>query len=446
MSSDETAGPAPAASSDPDGDYPSPLLGWYVTGVLILAYMVSYLDRQMLTLMVDPIRQTFGISDLQISLLHGFAFAIFYTVLGLPMGRIADRYNRRNLIVGGIVFWSLMTSLCGVARSYGQMFLARVGVGVGESTLSPAAYSILSDYFPPEQRARVLSVYTSGIYLGAGLATFGGGALLSILSPATLPLLGAREPWQIVFLLLGLVGLPVALMLATVPEPKRRGLGKSTEHLTYRQVFAFMGRHRRAFVALIFGISAYSMVTNGLKGWIPTFLMREYGWSPAEVGVRFGLVLLVFGTTGTAAGGFMAVALRRKGHTDANLKVAMFAGAAMLPLGLAAPLMPGAGLALAVYAAVIFVAGIPFGVAASAVQEITPNRMRGQVSAVYLFGVNLAGIGTGPIVVAFFTDKVFGDDGALPYSLALLVAVGAPLSLALLGWGRKAYRAAMPAA
>jgi len=431
--------------ADPDGDYPSSATGWYVTFVLVLAYMVSYVDRTMLTLLVDPIRKTLQISDLQISLLHGFAFAIFYTILGLPMGRIADRYNRRNLIVVGIAFWSVMTSVCGLARSFGQMFAARVGVGVGEATLSPAAYSILSDYFPPDKRARVLGVYTSGIYLGAGLATFGGGALIMAVEATTLPVIGFREPWQIVFLLIGLLGIPVALMLATVPEPRRRGmLGRSKPAvLPYSAVFKYLWQRKRAYFALFFGTAAYALMTNGLKGWIPTFLMRVFELTPAQVGLWFGLILILFGSAGTAAGGFGSVALRRRGHPDSNLKVGILAAMAILPLGIIAPLMPTAAASLGVYCAVIFLAGVPFGVAAAAVQEITPNEMRGQMSAIYLSFVNIAGIGVGPMIVAFFTDKVFGRDSAVGWSLACIVAIGAPLAMLLLSLGLRPYRRAL---
>lgn len=429
-----------------DAGYPRRVVGWYVTGVLVIAYTVSYIDRTMLTMLVDPIRRTLHISDVQISLVQGLAFAVFYTVLGFPMGRLSDRYNRRNLIIFGALAWSVMTSLCGVARSFGHMFLARVGVGVGEATLSPSAYSILSDYFPPERRARPLSVYTSAIYLGAAAATFGGGALISSIHGARLPLVGVVEPWQIVFMLIGLLGIPVALMMATIPEPPRHGLlaagatGAPLEALAMRTVLDYMWARRGAYFLLILGISAYSMMTNGLKAWIPTFLMRTFHWSPADVGVWFGLVLVVFGTGGTVCGGVLAVWLRDRGHPDANIRVSIAAALLVLPLGIAGPLMPSGALALTFYAAVMFLGGLPFGVAAAAIQEITPNQMRGQVSAVYLVGLNLAGIGTGPIFVAFLTQVVFGDDQAIRYALACLVGFAATLSSVLLTVGLRAYR------
>ena len=435
----------PAAAAD----FPAPKQGYYVLAVLILAYIVSYIDRTMLTLLVDPIRATLQISDFQISLLHGFAFAIFYTVLGLPMGRIADRYNRRNLIIGGILFWSIATALCGFARNFWQMFAARVSVGVGEATLSPSAYSLLSDYFPPERRSRVLSIYTSGIYLGAGIATFGGGALIAFVPGLHIPGFGYHEPWQIIFLIIGMLGLPVGIALLTVREPQRRGVqatlapGVDAVRIPLAVILTYMWQRRRVYAMLILGISCYAMMTNGLKGWIPTFLQRTYGWSPADVGVQFGLVLLVFGTLGTAWGGFGAVWLQKRGYADANMRLSIIAALLILPFAIAAPLMPTGQLSLALYAIVILLAGVPFGVSAAAIQQITPNRMRGQVSAVYLFWLNLAGIGTGPIVVAFFTDYVFHSDQALGYSLACLAAVTVPLSALFFCAGLRPFRSTL---
>ncbi len=438
---------AAAPADVPDAAFPSRARGYYVLGLLIAAYIVSMMDRTMLSLLVDPIRASLHITDFEISLLHGFAFAIFYTVLGLPMGRLVDRYNRRNLVIGGIVFWSVATAACGLARNFWQMFAARVSVGVGEATLSPAAFSILSDYFPPADRSRVLAFFMTGIYLGTGIATFGGGALIAFVPAATIPLLGHYEPWQVIFLIIGVAGLPVGLALLTAREPRRLGRGPRLapgvdhERIPLPQVLAYMLERRRVYVMLILGIGLYAMMTNGLKGWVPTFLKRTYGWSPAEVGVRFGLVLLVFGTIGTACGGYGAMWLRKRGHVDANMRLGVVSALVVLPFGIAAPLMPNGAASLALYAVVILMAGVPFGVSAAAIQQITPNRMRGQVSAIYLFGLNLAGIGTGPVLVAMFTDFVFHDDHALRYSLACLALVAVPLSALFYGLGLRPFRA-----
>jgi MFS family permease len=382
---------------------------------------------------------------LQLSLLHGFAFAVFYTFLGIPLGRIADRGNRRNLVIGGTLVWSVMTSLCGIARSFGLMFIARVGVGVGEAALTPAAYSMLGDYFPPGKLARVLSVYTAAIYVGAGIATMSVGALLKSLPAVYLPLIGHLAPWRMVFVLVGLMGIPCALLTLSVREPARKDV--STRYgvagASLAAVFAQIWQRRGAYGTVAFGLAAIAMMTNGIKGWVPTYFIRTFGWTIAQTGFWFGSGLLVFGTAGVILGGVLAGWLRARRHQTANLQVALLTAALMMVFGIAAPLTSNAALSLALYCATLFSGALPFGAAAAAIQEITPNQMRGQVAAIYLFIINLAGIGLGPTVVAFFTDVVFRNDHAIRYSLALLVGLGVPLALVVLGLGLRSYRKAL---
>jgi MFS family permease len=203
---------APANESSED-EYGSPTYAWYVVTILLFAYVTSFLDRTILTLLVEPIRESLGISDLQLSLLHGFAFAIFYVSLGVPIARYADSHNRVRLISVGVLVWSLMTAVCGLAKNFTHMFLARVGVGIGEATLSPAAYSIISDYFPVEKRPRAYSIYQTGIYIGMGLAMIIGGYVIAVVPSIEMPFYGHMEPWQVVFLLVGLPGILIFLLL-----------------------------------------------------------------------------------------------------------------------------------------------------------------------------------------------------------------------------------------
>lgn len=429
-----------------EGGYASGFYGWYVVGVLMIGYTVSYIDRQMMTLLVGPVRATLHISDLQLSMLHGLAFAVFYTILGIPMGRLADRYNRRNLIAAGIAIWSAMTCACGLAGGYGQLFLARVGVGIGEATLAPAAYSMICDYFRPQQRARALSVFTSGIYIGAAAATFGGGFLITTIPALELPLIGRREPWQIIFLLIGMLGLPMTLLLSTVREPLRRELSRTYQSgPSLADAWRYVRGQLPAYALITLGISVFATLTNGIKGWLPTFMIRTYGMSPAQVGIRLALVLLLCGSLGVAFAGFAADALGKRGVRTANLWVATLGVLALIPVGIAAPLMNTSGAALTLYAAVIFLCGVPFGVGPAAIQEITPNQLRGTVSSLYLFWVNLLGIGTGPTLVASFTDLVFHNDRALRYSLCALVIVTGPLSLLLLRLSMRFHQRALAA-
>jgi len=421
---------------------PSTRYGWYVVFILVVAYTLSYIDRQILTLLVQPIKASLKISDVQVSLLQGLAFAIFYTFLGIPIARLADRHKRTAIISVGILVWSVMTAACGLARNFGQLFTARVGVGVGEAALGPAAYSMIADYFPARKLAKALSVYTGAIYFGAGIAMLAGGALIGMVPATTLPGIGTMEPWQLVFVAVGVPGVLVALLTASLREPRRTGVIAGDAFPSISEVARYVGERRGCYAFLILGFSASSLMWNGVTGWIPTHFIRTFGWTPAQVGLRYGMVLFFCGSAGIYGGGVLSGWLRERGRIDSNLQLGMISAALAIPTGVLAPLMPTAGLSLFVYALFVLAGSMPYGGAAAALQEITPNRMRAQVTAIYFFGLNLAGIGIGPTVVALFTDKVFHDELMLRYSLAVTVMIGAPLCLLLLGLARKPYRKA----
>lgn len=425
---------------------PASRAGWYAVSVLIIAYTFSYVDRTILTLMVKPIRATLQITDLQLSLLHGLAFAIFYTLLGIPIARLADRGNRRNIITVGIAFWSVMTALCGLARNFGQLFLARVGVGVGEAALSPAAYSMLSDYFRGNALTRALSVYTAAIYVGAGLALMIGGAVIASVPALEMPLVGHLEPWQVVFLCVGAPGVLIALLMLTVREPPRTGLlaaAGAPQALSFGDVLTYMSARRGAYYFLIFGFAVHSLVWNGAMGWIPTFFIRHFGWTQAQTGLQFGAVLMTFGTIGIVFGGFLSGWLKTRGHIDANPRVGLLSALLVLPAGVLGAQSDNPTSALTFFGAFVFAGSMPYGAAATAFQDISPNQMRAQVTAIYFFVLNLCGIGLGPTVVAAFTDKVFRSDAAVGDSLSVVIGVAAPLSALLLWLSLKPYRRAL---
>jgi MFS family permease len=418
----------------------APGYAWYGVFVLVLAYTLSFIDRTILSLMVDPIRASLGISDVQLSLLHGFAFALFYTALGLPVGRLVDRRRRTGIIAGGIMLWSTATALCGLARSFGSMFTARVGVGVGEATLSPAAYSLLADWFPPDQRTRALSLYTAAMYMGGGLALVAGGALIAMVPPMRLPVLGPLEPWQLVFLIVAAPGLPVALLVAGLREPARTGAASAEPAPGLAAVRAHARRHLAAYLLLIGGFSVSALMWNGVQAWLPSVLIRAHGWSASEAGRGFGLVVLVFGTGGIVFGGWLGGRLRARGRLDANLRLGVVSALAALPFAAVAPLAPSGTLVLALYAPFTFAAALPYGGAAAAIQDITPSRMRGQFSALFLLGLNLMGIGLGPTAVAGVAVLL---PGGLGTALALTASSAAICSALLLWRGRRPYLAAM---
>lgn len=417
---------------------------WYATFVLMIAYTLSYVDRQILSLLVEPIKRDFGVSDTQIGLLQGAAFAIFYTLAGIPMGRWADRGDRRRIIAWGIAVWSIATALCGLTKSYWQLFAARVGVGVGEAALGPAAYSMIADYFPPERRGRALGFYSMGVYLGIGLAMIIGAQVVTALAdepPLVVPGIGELGAWHLTFLIVGLPGVLVALWAWTLREPPRRGAGAAAPPVPIRDALAFLRSHRATFVAHFTGFSLLTLLFNAVVFWMAPYLMRVHGLQAGEFGITLGLILAIGGAIGIFAGGAFADALRRRGVPDAELWSGIVGALLLWPFGVYAAQAPSGDAALVAFAGFMVFASFPFAAAAAALQNVTPNRLRGQVSAVYLFVVNLAGIGLGSFLTGFVNDHVFGDPARVGDSIAWIVGLAAPLAAIVLLAGRRAYRA-----
>lgn len=446
---DVVATPRDTSDARQEAPYPPLPYAWYVVGVLTLAYIFSFIDRQILNLLVGPIERDLGISDTQMSLLMGFSFAVFYTFFGIPLGRIADSRSRRAIIAVGIAAWSLMTGGCGLARKYWQLALLRMGVGVGEASLSPAAYSLIADYFRPERRATAMSVYSMGIYIGSGLAFILGGLVVKFASGKDqfeLPLLGVTRAWQLIFFLVGLPGLFISLLLCTVREPMRRGVhsGKLTNPtvspVPVRDVLAYLKDNRVTFLCLNLGIAFLTFSSYGASTWIPTFFIRLYGWTPQEAGIVFGLIVAVAGTLGILAGGRLADSLRLHARADAELRVALLGAIGAVPCAVLFPLMPNGVWASALLTPMIFFTSVPFGVAPAAIQRMMPNTMRAQATALYLFTINLIGLGLGPTAVALVTDQVFRDKNAVNLSLLSVCLVADVSAVTLLALGLKPYR------
>ncbi len=423
---------------------------WYVVVVLMFTYAVAFIDRQILSLLVQPIRRDLGLSDTQISLLAGFAFAVFYSVLGVPIARLADRVNRRYLIAVGVALWSVMTAACGLSKTYWQLFAMRVGVGVGEATLSPAAYSMIADYFPPHKLARAISVYTMGLYGGAGLALLVGSAVVALVSdagPVTLPVIGTVHAWQMTFFVVALPGLLVLALLATVREPVRREITGAAATASgpqgrdaVREMMQFFRGHRRIMLAHFGGFLVLGTVITAYLVWVPEFLRRTHGFDIAEAGLIYGLALLLLGTSGPYVGGWLAEKLALAGRRDAELRAAMIAGAGMIPLSVITPLVGDPLLAVILLALATFVLAMPQGLAPTIIQLIAPNRIRAQVTAIFMLIAVLGGYTGGPSSVALLNDYVFHDDNALNYSLAIVSGVLTPVGVLMLFWGLKPYR------
>ncbi|MFN3233533.1 MAG: spinster family MFS transporter [Alphaproteobacteria bacterium] len=415
-----------STSSNAEPPYPRPAYAWYVVAVLMVAYTFSFIDRQILSLLSTEVIRDLQLTDSEFGLLAGFAFALFYTVLGIPIGIAADRYSRRGIIATGIAVWSLMTAACGFTRSFLELFLARMGVGVGEAALSPPAYSMITDYFPPKTLGVALGTYGMGIYIGSGLAFIVGGAVVGAVSGqmVPMPLVGDMKGWQATFVIVGLPGLLVALMMLTVREPYRRGVQRSGPNgavvsVPFSEVLAFVRKRWRTYGAHFLGFAPLSLIGYGSSVWTPAFFYRTYGEAPADVGLIFGLAVLIMGPLGIVAGGALADRWRRNGMSDSYLRAGALAALILIPVNVATPLMPSPEYAYLLLFPGAFLGAMPFGVAPAAIQAITPNQMRAQVSAIYLFTVNMIGLGLGPWLIGWMTDNVFGDPQDLRYSLAI---------------------------
>lgn len=424
--------------------FPSSVRAWSTVTILMVAYILSFIDRQILNLLVGPIRRDLQISDTQMSLLMGLSFALFYTLCGIPLGRMADRRSRRGLIAAGVLVWSAMTAACGMAKSYWHFLLARVGVGAGEAALSPAAYSLIADSFPPEKRATAISVYSMGIYVGSGLAFLLGGVVIHFASAQgdiTLPVLGVIRPWQLIFLMLGAAGVIFCLLLLFLREPQRQGAGAGT-HVSFGEVMQYLNKNRKTVILHNLSFACLSFCGYGAASWVPAFFMRTYGMEASQVGLVYGTLVGIFGSLGIIVGGRLSDWLTMRGYKDAPMRVGLIAACIALPtyLGYASDDL---NVAIFTVGCGAFALAMPFGVAPAAIQEIMPNPMRGQASAVYLFVITLLGLGIGPTAVALITDYVFNDDAALRYSLLIVSSVVTVIAIGLLYSSLKPYRASV---
>jgi len=414
--------------------------------VLMVAYLFSYVDRQILSMLVGPIKADLGLTDTEISLLHGLAFAICYTVLGVwPIGRWADTGNRRNIIAGGVFLWSLMTALCGRAFNYTQLFVARVGVGVGEAALTPTAYSMLADYFPPERRGRALGLVAMGVYFGIGAAIMITGfvvQLVSAMPPIDLPIIGEVRAWQVPFLLLGPPGILVALWVMTLREPLRRlsAAEQGMAEVSFAQVLAHVRLHSGFYLNLTLGISLLTLLFNGLAFWVPAHFMRVHAFTAADVAFTYGPIMLVAGALGILSGGILADRWRAQGRLDAELRVGLVSTLLLWPLAIFVFQAQDPTWALVALAPAIFCSSFPFGAASAALQLVTPNRLRARTSALYLLVINLTGIGFGATFASMISDFVLRDETRIGDGVSTVALVSAPLAAWLLWKAMASYR------
>ena len=407
---------------------------WYVVFALTAIYMLSFVDRQILGLLVAPMKRDLGLSDTKVGLLQGLAFGVFYTLVGLPLGRLADTRNRRNLIAAGVVAWSIFTSSCSIARSFFTLFLARMGVGVGEATLSPSAYSLISDYFPKDRLGTAISVYYMGVFFGSSLSLLVTGAVLDALAHTpflTLPLIGTIPAWRVVFLVVGLPGALFALLIYTVREPVRRDLLRTADNqaaaLSFRDSWREIGKRAKSVAGLSIGAVFQAAPTYAITFWIPTFLQRTHHFTPGHSGRALAAILLTFGCAGMYAGGKLSDYWQRNGVPEGPLRVGVICGIGTLLLVTPATLLADPSWTLALLCPGMFFLALPMGVSAAALQHIFPNQVRGLVSSFLLFVLNLGGLSIGPLMPGLLNDHLFHNEKMIGPSISVTVGASAVL-------------------
>jgi MFS family permease len=411
--------------------------------LLALASVGSQFDRTVINLMVEPLKRTFALDDTHFGMLQSIPFGIFYVVACVPIGRLADRYSRRVIIATGITLFGLFAMASGLARSFIQLFVTRIGVAVGEASLTPAALSMLSDLFPPQRLGRPVSGFLMSAPVGQALAFMGGGSLLQWLSTSAVLSSGplsSLAPWQAAFII---VGAPVLLLVpffVLQREPARRGPGASGP-LPVKDIAQVLRTRAAALVPMFAGFAMVNLVSNAFFIWTPALLHRSYGWNTAQIGVAFGLIVLFCGTAGVFCAGWLSDQLALRGHLDAQLRVAAYGYVGCGLFGALAPLMPNAPAALAMLAPAIFFSNMPYSCAGTAIQLIIPNRARAQVTAVYVTFTTLVGLVVGPIVIGLMTDHIFRDPADVRYSLVIVVATAAPAMVVLILAALRPFRA-----
>lgn len=422
---------------------------YFAAWVLAIVQMCAQLNNGVMTLLVEPVKRDLDLSDMEMSYLLGFSVVLFYALVGIPAARLVDRYNRKWLMTASIVIWSLATAACGLAMTFWQFFAARFGIGAGESITGPLSYSLLADYFPPDKLPRGIAIYNVGLQGGTALSLLLGAFLIHVFSnmaPVDLPVIGVMRDWQLVFIATGLIGIPIALLVMCMSEPKRQRfsaaamVGAKPRGAKLREVVAFLFRNWRVYGPMFLGLSLTSIHMMGLGGWIAAFYTRTYGWDPATIGLYSGLISLAL--IGPALFGAIWINdyFRKKGYADANMRVITIGITVATPVMIAMPLMPSPWLALALGSigpALMLVAAPSLN---TALQIITPNEMRGQMTAIYLFTMFAAGGSIGPTMFAFLTQHVFADEAMLRYAMATSAAFMFTGSAIVYWLGMKPYR------
>jgi MFS family permease len=420
---------------------------WVLVFVLFCASVVSYLDRYILSLFVGPIRGELGLSDTQVSLLQGVAFALFYAVMGLPFGRLVDRYSRKRLIAIGVVIWSVMTICCGLSINFWQLFIARMGVGIGEACLGPAAFSMIADSFSQARRGRALATYNMSNYVGVGASLLFGGLIISTLSHmsgTTLPGAPLHQTWRVAFVASAIPGFFVALVVLLLKEPGRREVLKADATTAAGEVrlWRYLGQRKRAFACVYVVYALTAMIGYIIVAWAPSFYIRHFHMRPADVGWTMGALSIIGGVSGCLLSGYLSDKWVSHGTRSARFKIPLIWWPIAIVSIVGMAVSPSSLMSLLFLALLTFGSALGLSSAPAVIQDAVPNQLRGQAAALHFIFAGIIGLSFGPTAVAMVTDYVLRDSTLLGFSIVIVVVPIAIAGFVACIFGQQAYHIA----
>jgi MFS family permease len=417
---------------------------WFTLGMLTFAYALGYVDRQLLALLVDPVKASLRISDTQFSLIQGSAFVLAYLASAPLFGRFVDVAKRRNILVFGVCVWSICTALCATATDFWSLFLFRVGVGLSEGCIFPVAMSMIADSFSPRRTPRAMSVFTLGTQIGGGFSLVAGGLVVAFAGDLTraIPLFAGLEKWQMALVVVGLPGLLFAASLLLMPEPTRgRGGSEATaqEHVPFGQGMAMFWQ-RRAFYGRYYGtMCCLGTIQLGFPMWYPAILIRTQHMTMAETGLKMGIISVVVGTVGTLIGPNIAHAFIRRGRVDGPWLVALICVALLGLVCFLIPLVDKTG-ALLIAGAIVFLTALPLGAIIAAMQNATHSRLRGMAGSFQTFAAQGVGFMISPAITAMITDYIYHDPLMIAHSFRITACLASVIAIWLFATISRPYQ------
>jgi MFS family permease len=410
---------------------------WGMAIVMTLVNAVAFIDRSALPLLVQPITRDLKISDTQMSLLIGLAFILTYSIGGFFVGALVDRFPRKRILSLGITFWGVATILCGTTFNFAAMFVGRLGVGLGEAAGGPACMSIIKDAFAPQYRGRAIAMWAMGAGVGAGGALLAGGTILRLVGETgsvVLPLLGSVRAWQVVLMVCGLIAFPVALLVSLLPEPKRAAAASTNKNeIDFRSAVINMGKRWQVFLPLFIANAATIMISASYMSWIPAFLARNWHIPGGEIGLKLGLIVLIFNTGGQFITGILVDYIRKSyGATQVALLGALLCAIALLPAAYI-PYAPSLDLTWPMIAILVCAVASLFTIGTSTIVHLTPSYVVGKISGIHFAWAGITGTAIAPTIVALLSDRLFG---ATPFAIgqALSTFAGGLSAVALIGF------------